>query len=472
MSDTVEKTKNTKAIATVEEIDTVDISNANDALEETLMDLVYAEPFYANLTMNMRRKFTMEFPTLAVSVTDEIDLLINPHFFCALKPAERVDCIKHECLHVINNHFVRFRDLEPKIYENKKRSMAERYRAMKGASLLNEAADYAINEYLPNLPREVKIFGKDGKAMREPDKYVDDKGKEVDNPNAGKIAKARLLFVQDLKKKIPNLDQQQNLEYYYEFLKQQQEQDEKNQKGKGQGDGDGGKGTMTLDDHSHWFDSDLDDEAITDKVKEIVNKAVDQTGTKHMGKLPMNVIQALDALNHVPKDWRQDIQRFVARQEELLFYKCRKKRDRRYGIIYPGTRTEPKMHLAVGFDASGSVDDESAMQFNAEIGRLHKMGIKITVIEFDSQVNAVYEYDPREEFKLHGRGGTAFAPMFEEAKKHDIDGLICLTDGGNWDTDQCKKPKFPVLWALLPNCSSNFSWGAKTVVEVKKRVRR
>ena len=129
-----------------ETIPEVDISDAQTALEEAMMELIHNEPFYANLTLNMRREFTTKFPTLAVSVTDEINLHINPYFFKHLNVAERVDVIKHECLHVINNHFVRFRDLEPVIYdEAKERTLGERMEAQQTASTLNFAADYAIN---------------------------------------------------------------------------------------------------------------------------------------------------------------------------------------------------------------------------------------------------------------------------------------------------------------------------------------
>ena len=61
------------------------MNDAQTALEEAMMELIHAEPFYANLTLNMRREFTTKFPTLAVNVTDEINLFINPFFFTEKK---------------------------------------------------------------------------------------------------------------------------------------------------------------------------------------------------------------------------------------------------------------------------------------------------------------------------------------------------------------------------------------------------
>ena len=143
-------------------------ADANDLLENTVMKLIFDEPFYANLTLNMRRIITTELPTLGVNVTDEVNLYINPFFFKSLSPEERVEVLKHECHHVMNNHFVRFRDLEPKIYDkDTKKSMDDRVKEMQNASLLNQAADYAINEYLPKLPKKMHIFKEDGTPIIE-----------------------------------------------------------------------------------------------------------------------------------------------------------------------------------------------------------------------------------------------------------------------------------------------------------------
>lgn len=475
----VKPTETPATQAPVETIPEIDISDAQTALEESMMELIHHEPFYANLTLNMRREFTTKFPTLAVSVTDEINLHINPYFFKHLNLLERVDVIKHECLHVINNHFVRFRDLEPVIYDEKlERTMGDRLEAQQTATTLNYAADYAINEYLPNLPRNgVNLFDKDGKAMTYPQGAKDDQGKDL----SGKLVKGNLLFVDELKKKKPGVLKEQSLEYYYEFLKEEQEkQKQKGDKGQGQGQGQPGGGPMTLDDHGAWHEGTLNEDQITQKVKDIVNKAAEQTSAKDMGNLPGGIQQAIHNLNHVPKDWRQDIQRFVARATEILIESTKKKRNRRYGIIYPGYKIIPKLHVAIGLDTSGSVGDEELSQFHSEIVRLHNMGIDLTIIECDAQVNGVYKFDPKKEFKVNGRGGTRFKPVFDAANDLEIDGLIYMTDGECWGED-IKKPNYTVLWALTPPFRAAtlpkwYNGGTKaashTKIEIKKKVRR
>lgn len=457
--------KEDKAVETSKEntIPDVDIQAAAEALEQTVMELVHNEQFYANLTLNMRREFTVKIPTAGVNVTDEVNLWINPYFFCNLNLQQRVALLKHECLHVVNNHFVRFRDLEPQIYDApEKRNLGERLQDMTNASTLNQAADYAINEYNRDLPDEVEIFDRNGKRYIEPAQNQDGSP----NPNAGKAAKGKLLFVKDLQKRIPHILTQQNLEYYYEFLKQEQEKN----KGKGKGKGNSG---MTLDDHSMWHESDATEDQIADKVKEIVNKAVEQTGDRGMGHLPGGVVAAIQALNHVPRDWRQDLQRFVARAMEMLIESSRKKRNRRYGIVYPGYVINPKMQLAVITDFSGSVNDEECAQFFAEIGRIANLGIDVTIIEHDAKVNAVYKFDPKKPIVIHGRGGTSFKEAYEKATELEVDGIIHFTDGECYD-EGVPKPKVPVIAALTGGKDRPYpyKWASKTFIEVKKKVRR
>jgi len=447
------------------------IGKASEMLEQTVVDLIFEEPFYANLIMGMRREFTTELPTLGVNVTDQVNLFINPYFFSAMSEKARYDVLKHEAHHVIHNHFVRFRDLEPKIFEKKKKSLFEKIEDQQKASNTNKAADAAINEYLPNLPKKVKMFDQDGNMMTVPLEIVDDKGNKIPNPdkNAGKPVEAELVFVEFLKKRFPNIETKQTTEYYYEFIKQQEEEDKKNGKGDSMGQ------YMILDDHDIWHDSDATEDDITQKVKDAVNKAVEQTSDKDMGKMSGEVLEAIEKLNHVPKDWRQDLQRFVARSAEILVENTRKKRNRRYGIVYPGIKTYPKLNIVAAIDVSGSVGKIEAAQMFAEINRLHSMEISITIMECDSKIHNVYKFDPKKPWTITGRGGTAFAPVFEriEKDKMDVDGLIYFTDGCNFN-ETLKKPKYPVLWALTApfTLDPNIKFGAKTKVEIKKRVKR
>lgn len=434
-------------------------------ISSAMVSLIQHEPFFANLLMNMTRTYTTDLPTLGVNITDTVNLYVNPFFWENLSLSEQVGVLKHECYHVINNHFTRFKDLEPDTYNGKKKTLSEKIEAMENASICNRAADYSINEMLPNIPKEMKFFDKEGNAIVYPDVTLDAKGNEIPHPEAGKPVIGRPCLVEQLQKDLnPKIERHQHTEYYYEILKQ----DQKENKGKGNGQPE----VVLIDDHSIWSDGDQDDEFTTEKVKQIVAKAVEQTGGREAGRIPSDVLTAIEALFYKPKDWKSDLQKFVAKTSEIIIETSRKSRNRRYGVIYPGVKIYPKLHLAVVIDTSGSIRDEELSQFVAEIDRITKNEVKVTVIECDAQVNNVYDFDAVRcvsNLKVTGRGGTMFKPAFDKATELKIDGLIYLTDGENGDGDQLKKPKYPVMWAILDGYKSHYTWGYKTNITVKKK---
>jgi predicted metal-dependent peptidase len=460
-------------------------------IEKAVTKLVMKEPFFAAMIQGMTRQATTKVATAGVNVTDTVNLYVNPYWWQSLTLDEQVDILKHECYHVINNHFSRFKDLEPGFWD-KDRSVIDRINDQFNASTLNQAADYPINQLLPNIPKTFKMFDDQGNPVLEPDVIPDPKDhtKTIPNPNAGKPVVARPLLIDDLKKKYPQVKEKETMEYYYRFIKENfpkqkisvqmvgsggkgQDQQQQGQNGQQPQQGMGaGDNAIIIDDHSIWNEGDQDAEVVGEKVKDLVNEAAERVGGLAAGKIPSDVAKLIDALNHVPRNWKQDLQRFVARSCEMLIESSRKKRNRRYGLLYPGYKTFPKLHLAVAVDTSGSVYVADVMnQFGAEMLKIHNMDVELTIIECDASIHAVYKFDPKREIKFHGGGGTAFGPVFKELEKnHDVDGLIYLTDGENYDRDGLKKPNYPVLWALLPGCRKPVEWGSETVVEIKKRM--
>ncbi len=309
----------------------------------------------------------------------------------------------------------------------------------------------------------MKFFDDKGNPVVEPDKIKDDKGNEIDNPKAGKPITGKPCLVNDLKGQLPHrkVENLQHTEYYYDLLQEEGK--------KGNGPAGGGVQVVLVDDHSIWNEGEKDQEIVKEKVKQVVNGAVEKTTEQNgAGSIPGDLMDLIERLNHVPKDWRADLQRFAARTSEIKIESSRKRRNRRYGLLYPGHKIYPELHLAVCTDCSGSVSDEQLNQFFAEINKIKELGAKITIIEFDAKVNNVYEYDPKKPIKVTGRGGTHFQPAFEEASKHEVDGIIFFTDGGDCYND-AKQPKVPLLWALLDGYTCTYEWGQKTYVKVKKK---
>jgi predicted metal-dependent peptidase len=411
----------------------------------------------------MARHYTTDIPTLGVNVTDKVNLYVNPYFWDSLSLKEQVDVLKHECYHVVNNHFVRFRDLEPQVFDSNKKSFQEKIEAMEKASLCNQAADFAINEMLVNLPKQLKMFDKNGQVITYPEFSTDENGNKIPHPEAGQPILGKPCLVDNLKVdlKNPNILNDQHLEYYYEILKQNNEQN-----------GGGNSSQMVLDDHSLWGEGTQDEEFINEKIKQTVSKAVEQSGGREAGKIPSDILSLIDALFHKAKDWKNDLQKFAAKTSEIVVETSRKCRNRRYGVIYPGSKVYPKLHLAVVIDTSGSITEDELTQFVAEIDRMTKNNVKVTVIECDAEVQNTYDFEKikcLKNLKLTGRGGTMFQPAFDKATSLDIDGLIYLTDGVNGDHSTLKKPKYPVMWAILKGYSKPYDWGFHTEIKVQKK---
>ena len=431
------------------------INETSDLLKNSMVALILDEPFYANLILNMNRIYTIDVPTIGVNVTDQVNLFINPFFWKNLSELEQIDILKHECHHVMYNHFARFKDLEPEFYEEEN-TLEKKLNKMLQASLLNQAADYPINEYLPNLPKEMKFYDKEGNVILQPEEIEQEDGTKIKNPEGGKPIIGKPCMVEELAKKFPKIERKQTLEYYYSFLKE-------NLSKKTIGIQIGG----TVDDHSLWKEGNQDTEFVTEKVKQIVNDAVEKTQNSK-GNIPGDLLEIINRLNYKPKDWRQDLQKFIARTSEIIVETSRKIRNRRYGVLYPGFKTFPKMKLAIPVDCSGSVSNEILNQFFTEIERIHKTGVEITVIEFDTKVNGVFDFNPKREIKIHGRGGTHFAPALEKCEELEVDGIIFFTDGGDCYTD-AKKPKIPILWALSEDNTCGYSWGMRTQVKLNRK---
>lgn len=442
------------------------INESENILERAMMELVHNEPFFANLLLNMKRIYDYNIPTIGVSVTETVNLWVNPYFWNALDLKAQVDVLKHECYHVIYNHFTRFAELEPTVYNDQnKKTIGDRLQDMTTATTLNKAGDYAINEYLPNLPKHFHVFDKDG------NKLEDEKGKP---------SKCSGLSVKELKKYIKSIDLKdekgnpvivenlKNMEYYYSILKLLEKEDKK-----GDGDGKGGCGGMTIDDHSVWATGNQDPEYVNEKIKGIVDKAVEAVGGREAGNIPADVILAIEALNHKPRNWKTELRRFVARTSEIFVETSRKKRNRRYGTLYAGNTTYQKLHLAVMVDTSGSVGDLELAQFGAEIYNITKQNVVVTVIEFDTRVNNVYKLESGDIMReVVGRGGTMFECAFTKAEELEVDGIIMFSDMENGDSDvKIKKPKVPMLWACLESGSKpRYNWGSQITVTVKKKL--
>ena len=118
--------------------------------------------------------------------------------------------------------------------------------------------------------------------------------------------------------------------------------------------------------------------------------------------------------------------------------------------------------MLLAIDTSGSVSNDELKEFMNEITHINKCGVDITIIQCDTNIKSIAPFNPREEFKVHGRGGTEFDPVLEyyNANLKKYTSLVYFTDGECYTE---VKPKAPVLWVLSERSSMNDSLPGKVI---------
>jgi len=381
------------------------------------------ERFYAEILCEMRRILNPKLPYCAgVCIKDKIELHINPDMFNVLSLEERVDTLKHECEHILRDHIPRGKELMPEVFQKTEhKDYATEEEAIEAAAdnqvknmqhlTFNVAADCAINWHLPNL-----------------------------NENCPRP-------------KMYNQPDNQTMEYYFEHIKDHPKL----------------KQQMGMEDtHSLWKESTGAKEFIKEKIRQAVNKAAKRT--KAAGKLTADQELLVEYFNGGNKvNWKQELRRFVARTIETKVESSRKKRNRRYGIMFPGQVKMEDLHIGVAKDSSGSVSDEAYVQFMKEIDNIAKFA-KVTMLDADAEVKNVEEYKKGMKVTRKGYGGTAYQPALDYfSKDKTVDGVIYFGDMDCYDNEELVKPKYKVLWAIVGDQKPPAEWGDKIYIDVSDK---
>lgn len=376
------------------------MNNIQDQVARTTKSLIFAEPFYGLFLIGINKKYTDTIPTAGVSKHGiGMQLTINTEFFNNLSEDHRYGLIKHELLHIAFGHLI-MRDL----YSNHK--------------LFNIAADLEINQYI----LESKL------------------------PEGGLL----LSSFPEL-----NLPVKAGTKVYYDLLQQAKND-----------------GTCpSLDNlmnemngnspycHSTWeeFDdlSEADKKLVQKQIEHQLKESAEQT-VKKQGTLPGELADLIRRLMHIepPKfDWKAYLRRFIGNSSVVYTKKLRRKYNKRYSAN-PGLKIKFKNHICVGVDTSGSVNNDELREFFSELTHMHKTGHKITVVQCDTKINSVKEFNPKKDWEIHGRGGTSFQPVIDHynEKKGRYTALIYLTDGEAYAPEDCPNN---TLWVHSSNCSIN-----------------
>lgn len=221
------------------------------------------------------------------------------------------------------------------------------------------------------------------------------------------------------------------------------------------GDGTGGAGDP-LDDCQDG----APDDAVLNNVGWKIATVQAAAAAKAMGKLPGKLARFVDELTNPKVDWRAILQRFITETSKNDYSWTRpNKRFLAQGFVLPTLHSETMGEIVVAIDTSGSIDQATLNAFGSEIKAIVQSTrpSKTIVIYCDSEVNHVDEFGPNDDlqFKLHGGGGTAFAPPFQHVAENNITPvcLVYLTDGyGSFPS----APDYPVLWCCTTDVVAPF----------------
>ena len=173
-----------------------------------------------------------------------------------------------------------------------------------------------------------------------------------------------------------------------------------------------------------------------------------------MGKLPMELQRALEAVLEPKVDWREKIQSLFARKIGSGTFDWRRP-DRRLitrDIYAPGRSGFGAGTVVVGIDTSGSIGKLELDMFMAEMaGILEDVRPKrLVIIWCDAIVHRVDECEDAQDLNAirrkgaPGGGGTSFIPVFSKIAEL---GLAAVT---HWCISQMD-------WVQLPACCSTVS---------------
>ena len=172
-----------------------------------------------------------------------------------------------------------------------------------------------------------------------------------------------------------------------------------------------------------------EDAEMADKVNQQIEKA---QKANQWGSVSGDFQETVTASLRIPMDYRRMLAQFraciISQRRKLT----RMKPNRRYGFEFMGSQFEPKTHLLVAVDVSGSIESDDLKNFFSIINRFFSYGVEvIQVIAFDTEIKQEFELKKAaKSIKIIGRGGTDFQCAVDYYEDHpEYQGIIIFTDG-------------------------------------------
>lgn len=219
--------------------------------------------------------------------------------------------------------------------------------------------------------------------------------------------------------------------------------------------------------------------------KKLIEGLMREVAKKHSGSIPGELEEIIKELFKPQINWRRQLSAFKSSVTSSSRRRTWGRPNRRHGMLLPGKLKNKTCNLLVAIDTSASLCTEELAQFLAEIDTLSKEDVQITLVQCDTKIQEVVDFDDVDinNFNIKGRGGTSFIPVFDLLDGNTSedgwrlsskpDGLIYLTDGGGVAPDRSGTR---VLWVLseyghkpLSSSGGHISYGNFTTINVERK---
>lgn len=415
-----------------------------DEVAKTSIQLMIKETFYGHFFTSILKDVSERTDSIATSIGSNqmIKLIVNPNYWdneLMIKgnPEQTKDlrygAIKHQILHIVFKHALRFTE-----FGNKK--------------LFGIASDLAANQYI-----EDKQLTEDAIRMEDFPEFKLNRGQSID------------YYYQRLSEELD--DMQQNGGGAGGAEDNESSEEESNSQGQdGMNQAQNRlKDLLESDNHPHLDQHKFWDEfeRLSSAEKKIIDAAINESiinsasrlKSKDYGNLPAGLQQYINLLIDSLKpnvNWRRILRIFTASSSRTRLKNTIRRPSKRYGTT-PGIKIQCKQKILVAIDTSGSVNDDELREFFGELYHIWKQGAEIFVVECDTQIHNKYQYNGKPPELISGRGGTNFdAPIIFANEQHNPDAIVYFTDG--FAPAPSIISRKPILWMITSQGINEEGW--------------
>jgi predicted metal-dependent peptidase len=377
--------------------------------------LLLRASFFGNLATRLKLVNADEWCSTAA--TDGRHFYYNSRFIDMLRPKEIEFLFGHEVLHCVYDHFGRRGDRDPMLF--------------------NVANDFAVNadlkkhrvgEFITSVPC---LYDSKYEGMSSEEIYDD------------LYENAEKINLSDLIDKL--------LDDHLDGEGDSDSDDDGDEK-----DGRGKKPKLSAEER----------QKIRDEIKEAVLAAA--AASDGAGNLPAGVKRLIQDMTAPKMNWRELLRMQLESTIKSDFTWMRaSRRGWHMDAVMPGMKNDELIDIAIGIDASGSIDERMLRDFLAETQGIMDQfqSYKIHIFTFDTRVYNPAQYNSDNldticDYEVKGGGGTDFDAIFNYLKEEQIEPkrLVVFTDGypfGSWGDENYAD----TVWIIHGNTTVVPPWG-------------